>query len=289
MPTASYLIADMQAKLGDPSGNIFTSANLLNWLNEAQKEFCLENTPLRQVDATVIATGVNVFPIPSDKILWDGIFSRKQIGTKLKYLTYTQLNTQIAACPGAFGYDSDSCAELDGKLYVYPSYGTSAATAFCPFGATSTATTITVTSTSGWKAWGRFLTSSGEEVEYASIDGNNFYGCTRGVGGTTPASINKASKITQCDLWMVYRRYAKTMTAMTDVPEVPSVFHEGLEHYAMYLAYKQVGEMDKAKLVYGLWEEFVDRANYIASKEVLDSISIRDTETQLFNHLDGPR
>jgi hypothetical protein len=75
MPTASYLIADMQVKLGDPSGNIYTSANLLNWLNEAQKNFALNTMPIRIVDATVADRNNYRFALPSDCIMIEAIVS----------------------------------------------------------------------------------------------------------------------------------------------------------------------------------------------------------------------
>lgn len=279
----------MQVKLGDPSGNIFSTGNLLNWLNEAQRDFCFKVTPLRQIDATIIGTGFNKFAIPSDKIIFDGVFTRKQIGMKLKALTFTEYETQVAACPGAVSYDTDCWTELDQTLYVYPAYGTSPASTLCPFGETSTATTIRVSSTTGFKAWGRLLTSNGEEIEYTGLTSTTFTGCTRGLGGTSPQTISKGARITQCDLWMVYRRLATTMTAMTDTPEIRETYHEGLQLYAMYLAYRQVGEMDKAATMYSRWEELIKRADYVESREHLDLISLHDTETQGFNHLDGPR
>lgn len=289
MPTASYLIADMQVKLGDPSGNIFSTGNLLNWLNEAQKDFCLKVTPLRQIDATVIGTGFNTFAIPSDKIIFDGVFSRNQIGTKLKALTFDDYNTQVGACPGAVSKDSDSWTELDQTLYVYPAYGSGPVSTLCPFGENSTAVTIRVNSTTGFKAWGRILTTRGEEIEYASLDSTHFYGCSRGLGGSTAQNISKGSRITQCDLWMVYRKNPVVMTAMTDIPEIKTTYHEYLELYAMYLAYRQVGEMEKSAVIYQKWQDVVKRADYVESREHLDTLNLHDMDTQLSNHLDGPR
>jgi len=57
----------------------------------------------------------------------------------------------------------------------------------------------------------------------------------------------------------------------------------------MYLAYRQVGEMDKAATLYKRWEELCKRAEYVESREGLDLISLHDAETQGFNHLNGAR
>ena len=289
MPTASYLIADMQVKLGDPSGLVYTSANLLNWLNGAQTDFCEKGMPLRIIDATVVGTGYNRFPIPSNKIMIEGVFSRYAIGIKLKALTFTDWNTQVAACPGAVGYDSDSWTEFDQTLYVHPSYGVAGKTTLCPFGESSTATTIRVLSTTGFKAWGRILTGNGEEIEYTSLDSTNFYGCTRGLGGTTPTFISKGGRITQCDLWIVYRRAAAEMATVTDTPEIRSVYHEKLEYYAMYLAYKQTGEEEKSQAMYALWKEALQEAQYSAMREHLSPVGLEDVNSQGWNSLNGAR
>lgn len=289
MPTASYLIDDMQVKLGDPSGLIYTSANLLNWLNGAQTDFCEKAMPLRRIDATTVGTGFNRFPIPSDKIMIEGVFSRYAIGIKLKALTFTDWNTQVAACPGAVGYDSDSWTEFDQTLYVHPAYGVASKSTLCPIGESSTATTIRVLSTTGFKSWGRLLTTSGEEIEYTSMDSTHFYGCTRGVGGTTAATIFKGSRITQCDLWIVYRRAAQDMATGADVPEIRSVYHEKLEYYAMYLAYKQTGEEEKSRDMYALWMEALKAAQYSAMREHLSPIGLEDINSQGWNSLNGAR
>lgn len=280
----------MQVRLGDPSGNIYTSANLLNWLNEAQKVFCMEVMPLRQLDATIIGTGFQRFPIPSDKIMIEGVFTRNSIAMKMKALNFTDWNNQVAACPGAVGKDSDCWTEIDQNLYVYPAYGVAPKSTFSPLGATATATTLTVLSTTGFKPWGRLLINqSGEEIEYTGIDSTHFYNCTRGVAGTTASIIFKGGRITQCDLWIVYRRNPVTMATVTATPEIRSVYHEYLQLYAMYLAYKQTGEGEKAKALYDQWEETVKRGWWTAVREHLSAMTIRDTETEIFNHTDGPR
>lgn len=294
MPTASYLIADMQAKLGDPAGNVFTSANLLNWLNEAQKEFCTEVMPLRIIDATTIGTGFQRFPIPSNKIMMDGVFTRNSIGMKMKALSFGEWNDQNAACPGARGKDSDSWTEVDQTLYVFPSYGVRPAQSLLTVDVLVGDTTITVASTAGFKAWGRLLINdpgSPEEVEYSSLDGTHFYGVTRGLGNTNPAphAFSGGTLIQQADLWMIYRRTATSLSTVTQTPEIKSCWHEHLECYAMYLAYLQVGEGEKATAMYGYWKDAVKGAQYSAMREHLGTMTVHDTETEGFNSLQGPR
>lgn len=290
MATASFLIADIQTKLGDPSGNIFTSATLLGWLNEATKDFCMKGTPLRQVDATTISTGTFTFAMPSDRIMIEGIFSRNQIPVKLKALTPTEFGNQQAACPGAVGKDSSVWTEMDQKIYLHPAYGTRAAVSLLTTFLSSSGTTVNILDTSDFKEWGRIRIDS-EEIEYSSKDDRNLYGCTRGVAGTTATSHNNkgGTLVYQCDLWIVYRRAPTPMTAVTSSPDIPVIYHEKLEEYVMYLAYFQAGEKDKAKDMWKRWTQTVKEAQYSCSKETLTPIEVRDSVTQQANSLYGPR
>lgn len=275
MPTASYLIADVQAKLGDTSGVIYPSAQLLKWLNQAQTEFCQTVLPLRQVDATSISTGLQTFPLPNDYIIMEGVFSRNSIGIVMKHMTFTDWNNQMAACPGARGIDSQVWTELQNTVYVHPAYGVRAAQTLFNGILTATATTLTVTSTAGFKAWGRIRLDN-EEMEYSSKDSTHFYGLTRGVGGTTAAQHNDTggAAVYQLDLWMVYRRQSVDMGTVTDSPEIRSVWHEKLEYYVMYLAYLQAGEGEKSGEMYKKWNEALEEAQYAAQRETLSPMNL---------------
>ena len=218
----------------------------------------------------------------------EGVFSRNSIGLKMKALNFTDWNNQVAACPGAVGHDSDCWTEIDQTMYVYPAYGVAGQTTFLPFGETPTATTLRCFSTKGFKQWGRIL-CSGEEIEYTSIDATNFYGCTRGLGNTNPTFLNKGGLVTQCDLWVVYRRNPTAMATMTDSPEIKSVFHEKLQYYAMYLAYKQTGEEDKSTSMYTLWREAIKEAHYMSMREHLSPMALEDISSQGWNSQNGAR
>jgi hypothetical protein len=246
--------------------------------------------PLRIIDATIIGTGIQRFPIPSNKIMIDGVFTRNSIGMKMKALTFTEWNDQNAACPGARGKDSDCWTEFDQTLYVFPAYGVRPAQSLLAVDISSTDTTIQVISTAGFKAWGRILMDS-EEIEYSSIDATHFYGCSRGLGNTVAVGHTSSggSLARQCDLWMIYRRTATALATVTDTPEIKSCWHEHLECYAMYLAYAQVGESEKAKAMYGYWKDALQGAKYSAMREYLGTMTVHDTETEGFNSLQGPR
>lgn len=288
MPTASFLIADMQTKLGDPSGNIFSSANLLNWLNEAQKAFALVELSSRLVDATSVQQGQAAFGIPSDCIMIEMVASRFRIPKVLRRVTPSEYETQVAACPGAVSYDPDIWTEMDGKLYVYPAYGASSASGGILTPITASQTTLFMTGASNFPLTGRMgITDSDdgnevEEMEYGLLNKTTgvLTNCARGLAHTEAASGGVTYPANQLPLYIVYRTAPELLEVPTDTPEIPSAYHEYLELYAMYLCYMQSGETDKAKATFKQWTDVLDRVTWINSREHLSQIGLRDFETQ---------
>ncbi len=296
MPTASYLIADVQNKLGDPSGNIYTSANLLNWCDQAQKIFCEKALNLRFTDATWVTTGLVRIPMPSDIIMMEALItSRGRIPRKLKRVTPTDFFNQQTAVQGALATDPVLWTEIDQNIYVYPRYnGLSQATtlgsSLSPTGATAF-----VGTTSGFSSRGGPLrivvASSGlsEEIEYQTASTGEFQNLTRGLGPAGSAGTwSTGASVTQADLLMVYRRNPSALGTVTSTPDIRSVYHEKLELYMMYCSYMQTGEMDKAQAQYELWTQALKDALYSAGREFLGPMGNRDFTTQQIGGLYGP-
>ena len=296
MPTASYLIADVQVKLGDPSGNIYTSANLLNWCDQAQKVFCEQALNLRYTDATWVTTGLVRIPMPTDVIMVEALItSRARLPRKLKRVTPTDFFNQQTAVQGALATDPVLWTEMDQNIYVYPRYnGISMATVLSSFlsptGATMTVGTIAGFSTRGGPL--RLILASGttsEEVEYQQASTGEFQGLTRGLGQAgSAATWSTGASVTQADLLMVYRRNPSALGTVTATPDIRSVYHEKLELYMMYLCYQQTGEMEKSQSMYELWQQAIKDAMYSAGREFLGPMNVRDMNTQQISGLYGP-
>lgn len=296
MPTASYLIADIQVKMGDPSGNIYTSANLLNWLDQGQKLFCEQALNLRYTDATYVTTGLVRIPLPSDIIMMEAIITnRGRIPRKLKRVTPTDFFNQQTAVQGVLATDPVLWTEIDQNIYVYPRYnGLSQATVLSA-GVTTTDTSVSVGTTSGFTSRGgplRIVIASGtgsEEIEYQQIGTGTFTGCTRGLGyAGSVGTWTTGASVTQADLLMVYRKNPMPLATVTATPDIRSVYHEKLELYAMYLCYQQTGEMEKAASMYELWQQSIKDALYSAGREFLGPMANRDYNTQQITGLYGP-
>jgi hypothetical protein len=296
MPTASYLIADIQTKLGDPSGNIYTSANLLNWLDQAQKEFCLKTLVLRTIDATYVTTGLMRIPLPTDCIMVEALeTARGGIPRKLKRITPTDFFNQQTAVQGVLATDPVLWTEMDSNIYVYPRYnGLSQATVLAS-SMTLGQTTADVGTAANFRSRGliRLLIGSEEvEAQLASSGSTagtaTFSGLTRGLAQTTAAAHATGATVTQLDLAIVYRRSPQPLATVTATPEIRQIYHEKLELYCMYLAFMQTGEMEKAGGMYELWMDSMKEALYSAGREFLGPMSNRDMNTQQITGLYGP-
>lgn len=296
MPTASYLIADVQVKMGDPSGNIYTSANLLNWCDQAQKIFAEQALSLRFTDATWVTTGLVRIPIPTDVISIEALItSRGRIPRKLKRVTPTDFFNQQTAVQGVLATDPVLWTEIDQNIYVYPRYnGLSQATTLAA-GLTTTGATAVVGTTAGFSTRGgplRIIIASGvgsEEVEYQQASTGEFQNLTRGLGPAgSVGTWTTGASVTQGDLLIVYRRNPVALGTVTATPDIRSVYHEKLELYMMYLCYQQTGEMEKAQSMYQLWQQAIQDSMYTAAREYLGPMSNHDIHTQMITGLYGP-
>jgi hypothetical protein len=211
------------------------------------------------------------------------------ITTVLKHVTPTEWHNQYAACPGAVSVNPQVWTEMDQNIYVHPTYGASAQSTSLIAYISSTDTTISVTDTTNFKRVGRLLIDN-EEIEYTDLDATTFYDCTRGVGGTYPTAHDSGlPSATQLDLYIVYRRFPLPLATVTDTPEIKSVYHEQLELYAMYLAYMQTGEGEKAGAIYDKYQQTLKDIQWTTSKEDLTMIGVHDLETMGRPTLYGPR
>lgn len=300
MATASYLIADMQAKLGDPLGNVYTSANLLNWLNEAQKDFCMQQLALRTMNATDVQHGQTYFGVASDRIMIEFAATRVQIPKVLRHVTPTEYFAQVGACPGAVSIDPEIWTEINDNIYVYPAYGRDSASTALPFDIGPVQTTIEVFDTASFTASGNFRIGGPadtlEYITYDSKDASHFFGCVRGASGTNGQSHDgnlvtgfAASVVQGQHFWTMYRKLPTVLMNMTDTPEIREAWHEHLEYYAMYLAYAQTGESDKASDMYDTYTKVMKEIKWAIAKETLSTMSVHDLETMARPTMYGPR
>lgn len=291
MATASALVARIQVELGaanadSQANSLFASANLYGWLDEAQQEFAKRTMCLRGINGQTVVTNQDSFALPDDCLLVEAVIARKNWNRKVKKVTPTDFINQQTAVQTALATDPSIWCEMDGRIYVYPRYSNSSLTTLVNATTAAADTTITMSSTSNLRSYGRILIGS-EEIEYTGKTSTTLTGCRRGVAQTTAASYASAQAVTQIDLDILYRRMPIAL-ASTASPEIKSSYHELLKYYAKHMALTAEGALEKASAHFQLWDKGVTEAEYTAKRESLGTVTIRDTETQTISDMYGP-
>lgn len=284
MATASTLISDLQTRLGDTAGDKFTSAVLLSWLEEAEKEFLLgAGLVLRAFNLQTVSANQDSFALPSTCIEVDSIVNHRGLTRKLKYVNPHDFVAQQTYVTNAIG-DPVLWTELvnEGgtrRIYVWPRYSQASKTTTTGSTIYASVTTVNCASTGNLRSYG-YVEINSEKIEYTAKTASTLTGCRRGVDQTTAASHASGDAVTQLDIEILHRREPTSLATVTQEPEISQIYHEKLKLYCQYLAYMQEGSMDKATAAYELWKNALKEAEYTAKREHLGVMRVR-------NQLDG--
>lgn len=101
-------------------------------------------------------------------------------------------------------------------LGMFPMKNADAQTTTLNGALTSTATTITVASTSGFIQNSGRLTIDSEKIMFTYLDSTHFYGCVRGVENTTAATHLTAATVTENNVWLFYSRLHNEIVVRDD-------------------------------------------------------------------------
>ena len=104
------------------------------------------------------------------------------------------------------------------RIFMYPMPGTSYNTTTLTAGINSSVATIPVASTASFIATNGRITIGTEKILYQYKDATNFYGCVRGVEGTTAASALQNATVKENNLIINYARMPVPFT-VTDTPD----------------------------------------------------------------------
>ena len=111
------------------------------------------------------------------------------------------------------------------RIYFYPMSATSFNSTTLTGNINSSVTTIPVTSAASFIATGGRLTIGTEKILYEYKDMTNFYGCVRGVEGTTAATHSTNDAVNENNLVLTYSRLPTPLT-VTDTPTAPQLASE---------------------------------------------------------------
>ena len=255
MATAGSLAANIRVAYGDPDADWLTDAVALQFLTKGQKRFCHNVLALDEIkDYPVVAKKVR-YDFPTDCIIPFGLMWYQSRTTKMSFQPPDKWRAMEEAFPNSSGNPDYYTVERRQLLLGPNTPTTNSATALASGALTATATTLGFTAASGtFRTKGFLQIASGtgiEIVEFTGVATTTVTGVTRGLHNTTAASFASGASITQIDIQMHYRKSPADLSATTTTPDIPEVYHEYLEKYALYLAWLSRGDSKKAEIAYG--------------------------------------
>lgn len=291
MATASALMAQVQAELGDPNADTqngkFTSSVIYGWLDEGQKEWCVKLMPLIGINSQAVVTNQDSVALPTDCIMIDAISSRRGWLRKVQAIGITDWLNQQSAVRTALSTDPAMFTEIDQRAYVFPRYSGSSLVSLLNASTATADTTFTLASTDNLTSYGRAKINAAEVIEYTGKTSTTLTGVRRGLENTSAIAYASGASVAQCDYIAYYRRYPLAL-ASTATPEIKAAYHEKLKAYAKYAGYMMEGSFDKAQAQLGIWQASLNDAEYAEKKKYLMMDRVRDMDTQTVSNLYGP-
>lgn len=139
-------------------------------------------------------------------------------------------------------------------LGAYPTNSTSASITTLTASITESDTEIQVASTAGFiREFGRLKIGS-ETIMYQYCDNNKFYGCIRGIEGTTPQEHSNGQEVTHCNLILYYAKlpekievYDDNIVSQETLNKELEIVEEHLEGIIKIVAYNLILKLDNTR------------------------------------------
>lgn len=234
MADLSTLRAQVRQRLGETDVTFLTDANIDSLLNEAQRVFVNTDGILEADRGIHIVNNQAEYDLPSDTINVHGVEFEEDL--KLRYVTQRELLNSLRK-------DPDDRAEprfytiWRKKIRLFPTPNVTGSTTTLDGAIDAVVTTITLDSTDSLPTAGRVLIDS-EEIQYFDLDTTlkQLKQCVRGSASTTAASHLDAATMDELDLRIFYYKDTTDMVGDSDVPDIPTEYHETLIYYAAGMA-----------------------------------------------------
>ena len=254
MATAGSIITRIQKLFGDTSGDFISDTFGLDWLSQAQRRFCHKVLALDEIKDYTITAKQPRFDLPTNCIIPIGLTWFKSRTEKLDYQPPDVWARVIEEMPNATG-NPDFYSIIRRQVVVGPQVPSTASANSTASGTfTASATTLGLVAASGTFRSKGFVKVNSEVMEYTAVATTTLTGVVRGVHGTTAASHASGDTVTEVDLQMLYRKAPADLSATTASPDIPDMFQDYLEKYALYLAWVARGDLTKAQLAYQEFE-----------------------------------
>ena len=284
MPTAGSLIQDVRRLFGDPDGEWLSDTIGLEFMTIAQERFCHKVMPIDEVKDYVLEARIQRLDLPGNYLQVIRVSYLKDMSHILEPEAPAEFERIQASWPNGIGRPS-MYTIFRRQLVMGPQAPASpSASALASGNHSSTASTIAASTASGRfrsRGW-LYNASTGEVMEYASISTSQIGMLTRGVHGTPQASVSSNARLQQVDVQMFYRAVATNVTATTQTPEIPTMFHHYLKMYMLYRAWLARGDAQKAQVAYNEFTEMEKDAQQTVSQRMLEPMTIKDRRSQTF-------
>lgn len=278
MATAGSILQNVRVQIGDPNRDFLSDTIGNEWLDVGQQRFCHEVLALDEIKDYPLTARQKRYDLPTNFIIAKAVLWYKGAGRKLAWTDPSEFETYEVYHPLTTGYPR-GYSIIRKQLVVGPaSPVANSATVLASGNQASTATTIGFSAASGilrTRGWLENQTT-GEVVEFTNVASSTVTGATRGVHGTSPASIASNDQWKEIDMQIRYQKVPALITASTQSPEIPAAFHRYLEQWVKYMAYFSRGDKAKADAAYTQFQEEEKLAKDSLSQRAIEPRGIQD-------------
>lgn len=278
MATAGSILGNVRLQFGDPDRDFISDTIGFEWMDIAQQRFCHEVLALDEIKDYPLDARQKRYDLPTDCYIPMGVQWWKNSSRKLEYADPSEWEKFEVYHPLSTGYPQ-CYSVIRRQLVLGPAAPLSdSATSLASGNFSSSATTIGLTSASGTFRTRGFLknSTSGEVVEYTNIATTTVTGCTRGIHGTSTASVASGEQWKEIDVQVRYRKSPALVTASGQSPEIPAAFHRYLEQFILYMAWRARGDKSKAEIAYNHFEAEEKRAKDTTGRRAFEPRAIKD-------------
>lgn len=278
----SVMQTQVRERLLEGTARFFTDAQIKAYLNSAYADFVARTKWPTRVTAIAAVANQYEYALASNtmkvhKVKWED-----------QYTLWPKKDWEFDLWMGS-AVDSESTRPeiytaypWDRRIRVYPIPSTASdATAINDAGnMSSSATSVTVDSTTDFPNNGILIIES-EQVLYYAKTATSFTQLVRGHGGTTAATHLDNVAVTLGSI-QVYNSYMPAdMSADADLPLINTEYHEALVWYAVQLGLFKRQRYKESEIAFEKYMEIVQRANRDRLQESMEGHEhVRDCDTE---------
>ncbi len=269
MATIANLRADVRSRIVEPTSSYFSDTEIDRWINQGYKAFNAETQWAEKIVCQVPVAAKYEYDLPAETIHINMVMWKDQYKVRERDLEefrryVASANTTTQERPRVYRMWGD-------RVRLYPIPNSAVTTTINDVaGITSSATTITVTSTSNFPTTGRLIIEN-EQILYTGKTATTFTGCLRGDEYTTAATHANATTVSFGSI-QLYISYMPPDIATGVDSRTGPLFDEALIAYAASVALQKRMLYEEAREQKNTFRELVARAVDIAEKRDADRL-----------------